>query len=85
MLDIHNFFIKQHNTSMCSFVNDWNIFNKGWYNIKLILEKLLIYFIYFLVYIRKKIPSEFKKSAICKLFFRIISEIYIILLDTYCL
>jgi hypothetical protein len=85
MLDIHNFFIKQHNTSMCSFVNDWNLFNKGWYNIKIILENLLIYFVYFLVYIREKIPSEFKKSAICKLFFRIISEISIILLDTYCL
>jgi hypothetical protein len=85
MLDIHNFFIKQHNTSMCSYVNDWNLFNKGWYNIKIILEKLLIYFVYFLVYIREKIPSEFKKSAICKLFFIIISEISVILLETYCL
>jgi len=85
MLDIHNFFIKQHNTSMCSYVNDWNLFNKGWFNIKIILEKLLIYFVYFLVYIQEKIPSEFKKSAISKLFFVLISEISIILLDTYCL
>jgi hypothetical protein len=85
MLDIHNFFIKQHNTSMCSYVNDWNLFNKGWFNIKIILEKLLIYFVYFLVYIQEKIPSKFKKSAISKLFFVLISEISIILLDTYCL
>ena len=40
MLDIHTFFIKQSNTQMCSYVNDWNIINKIHNYIKLKVEKI---------------------------------------------
>ena len=33
LLDIHSFYIKKTNTSMCSYVEDWNIYNKYCYNI----------------------------------------------------
>ena len=85
MLDIHNFFIKQNNTSMCSYVNEWNYVNKGWNYFKKIFENITILFVYFLVYIKKRVSNEFQKSAICKIFLKITQEIFITLLDTYCI
>jgi hypothetical protein len=42
LLDIHNFFIKQTNTDMCSYVNDWTIFSKVRIFLKTIIEKFYI-------------------------------------------
>jgi hypothetical protein len=44
LLDIHSFYIKQTNTQMCSYVNDWSLLSKGGNYIKWLVEKLIIYF-----------------------------------------
>ena len=85
LLDIHSFYIKQTNTQMCSYVNDWSLISKGGNYIKWLVEKLIIYFIYFVVLISKRIPAEFKESVVCKLISKILYDIFIIILESRCL
>ena len=85
LLDIHNFYIKQSNTQMCSYVNEWSISNKMFNYIKIIIEKFCIYFTYFAIYIKVNLSEEFKDSIIYKLLSKISQDIFIIILETYCL
>ena len=85
LLDIHNFYIKQTNTQMCSYVNDWSFTNMGFNYIKILIEKMLIYITYFLIYVKSKIPSTFETTVLYKILSKITHEIFIIILETYCL
>jgi hypothetical protein len=85
LLDIHNFFIKQTNTDMCSYVNEWSIFNKSHIFLKTIIEKILIYFTYLAFLIKKYIPHKIKNYTLYKIFSKIIYETYVILLQSYCI
>jgi len=85
MLDIHSFFIKQSNTSMCSYVNEWNYINIFFNYVKYIIEKLVVYITCLLIYFENKMPVEFKSSIISKIFIKIIQDIFVIILETYCL
>ena len=85
MLDIHNFFIKQTSTSMCSYVNDWNYLNNTRNCFKQVFEQIIIWFIYVLVYIKKKVSLELQNSVISKICIKIMREIFVIVIDTYCI
>jgi hypothetical protein len=85
MLDIHSFFIKQSCTPMCSYVNEWNYLNLFWIYFKNSIEKIFIYFTYIFISIKNNLPEDFKCSIICKITAKIIQDIFIIILDTYCL
>ena len=85
MLDIHNFFIKQSNTSMCSYVNEWNYTNLCFNYFKFIIEKILVYFTYILIYFENKMPIDFQSSVISKIAIKIIQDVFVIILETYCL
>ena len=43
LLDIHNFYIKQSSTEMCSYVNDWSIIDKSRNFIKKMTERAVLY------------------------------------------
>ncbi len=83
LLDIHSFYIKKSNTSMCSFVGDWNIINKFNYNLKLVLEFIVIYVLYFINYIKKYMPHDIKDNILIKIISKISFDIFSILMDTY--
>jgi hypothetical protein len=85
LLDIHNFYIKQSNTQMCSYVNDWSVINKMFNYIKIVIEKIFIYFTYFAIYIKINLSEDFKQNIIYKLLSKITHDIFIIILETYCL
>ena len=85
LLDIHSFYIKKSSTSMCSFVDNWNIINRGHYNTKLAFESILIYIIYFINYIKKYLPEDIKDNIFVKIIGKILFDIFSIILDTYCL
>jgi hypothetical protein len=85
LLDIHNFFIKQSNTDMCSYVNDWSLFEKFRILLKTFIEKILIYFVSIIVIIKKYIPKEIEDYVLYKIFLKITYETYIILLNSYCI
>jgi hypothetical protein len=88
LLDIHNFYIKQSDTQMCSYVNDWSVTNKTFNYLKVLFEKITINFIYLVIYFKKIIiPFEydFENTIVYKIISKITHDIFIILLETYCL
>jgi hypothetical protein len=85
LLDIHNFFIKQTNTDMCSYVNEWSLFNKARIFLKSVIEKILIYFIYLVFLIKKYTPHKIKDYTLYKILSKITYETYVILLQSYCI
>jgi len=85
LLDIHNFFIKESRTSMCSYVNDWTIVERYYYKLKFIFERFFVYIIYFLYILKKNLPFDLTNTLFYKLVTKILREIFIILLETYCL
>lgn len=52
ILDIHKFFIKECNTTMCSDLDHWSIYNYTTYYIYTIIEKITLFFIAFVSYIK---------------------------------
>jgi hypothetical protein len=76
MLDIHNFFIKGGSqTQMCSYVNDWSLYNYFLMSIRYLIEKIIIYKIFFLNMISVNLSKEFKRGLFCKFMSKIGSEI----------
>jgi hypothetical protein len=85
LLDIHNFFIKQSSTQMCSYVNNWSVLNKSFNYLKIVVEKICIYVVYFLIHLKEKIPDDFKNTVLFKILESVSRETFIICLETYCL
>ena len=85
LLDIHNFFIKQTNTDMCSYVNEWSLFSKSHIFLKKIVEKFCVYFVYSLVLLQRYIPDNIKDYVLYKILSKIKYETYVILLQSYCI
>lgn len=81
LLDIHTFFIKQTSTSICSYMNDWNIFHKFHYNLKLKLEKINVFIIYIIVFFKKYFPSEYQYH---KTITNILYDSYKCIIGNYC-
>jgi hypothetical protein len=85
LLDIHNFFIKQTNTDMCSYVNEWSLFNKSRIFLKTVVEIFFVYFTYIVVVIQRCIPDNVKEYVLYKILSKITYETYVILLQSYCI
>jgi hypothetical protein len=85
LLDIHSFFIKKTNTHMCSYVEDWNIVNNCKYNLKILLENIIVLTFYLFYKIKKYIPEYITNNVIIKLIHKIIFEVFVLLLENYCL
>jgi hypothetical protein len=85
LLDIHSFFIKKSSTQMCSYVNDWNFLNIGFNYLKFLIEKICIYATYIFIFIKKNITNEQKDSFLFKIFSKIFQDMFVLILETYCL
>lgn len=84
LLDIHNFFIKQSNTHMCSYVDEWNLFDRFRNSIKTIIERIFVFIVWFIVYSQKYVSPEVFKSSIFKLFRKVFTEFAKGVLEYYC-
>jgi hypothetical protein len=84
LLDIHTFFIKQTNTSICSYVNDWNLKHKIVHIIKLKLEKINISIIYFILFLKKHFPLEYQGNPTCIMISNMLYDIYNNFIGNYC-
>jgi len=83
LLDIHCFFIKGTTTSMCSFVDEWNSLYYFINIIKYIIERIIIYFIYFINNYREYINID-NENVFIKIVYKISYDIFCIFLETYC-
>ena len=82
MLDIHNFFIKGSQTQMCSYVNNWTLYNYFCMSIRYFIEKIIIYKVYFLNIISMNLSKEFKQNILCKLALKIGEEFFKVFLES---
>ena len=85
LLDIHNFFIKQTATPMCSYVEDWNWSHFLNHQLKIGFERVFLYMIYFLVFIKTYISTEMESSLLYRFLSKMAYELYVLLLETYTL
>ncbi len=83
LLEIHCFFIKGTNTSMFSYVNDWNIINKFKHNCKLILERIIKYILYLVIYLKQFVNNDMYDNIFYKLASKIIYDLFCLILETY--
>lgn len=84
LLDIHTFFIKQSNTSMCSYMNDWTIFHKLHHGMKYILEKINLYILSFCILVKKNFPEQLEEHVLYKMISNIMYDIYNNIIGCYC-
>jgi len=84
LLDIHNFYIKESSTQMCSYVHTWGLLDKVHLIIKKFIEYFIIYFIKVYVYLKKIISPEIYDNIFGKIIGKIVKEIYVLLIDHYC-
>ena len=85
LLDIHSFFIKKSNTPMCSYVNEWSYSNICFNYTKTIIERICIYLIHILIFVKTHISDEFKETVLYKILSKISYDVFIIILENYCL
>jgi predicted patatin/cPLA2 family phospholipase len=86
ILDIHLFFIKENNTKMCSYVEDWGIINVLQQRVKkTIIEIIIFWFVYSIYLVKKYLPLEiYNTNIIFKILKKIIADVYVIIIENYC-
>jgi len=85
MLDIHNFFIKDGSqTQMCSYVNNWSMYNYFLMSIRYLIEKIIIYKIYFLNLINANLPNKFKQGLFYNFMNKIGKEVLCMFIHSNC-
>jgi hypothetical protein len=84
MLDIHNFYIKDSPTQMCSYVNKWGLLDNAQILIKRTIEYLVVYFIRLYLYLKKNISPELYNNIFGKIIGKIVGDIYVALIEHYC-
>jgi hypothetical protein len=81
MLDIHNFFIKGSQTQMCSYVENWSLYNYFLMNIRYLIEKIIIYKVFFFTMINANLSNKFKNGLFCKLITKMAREIMAMIIN----
>ena len=56
ILDVHGFFITQHGTAMCSYLNEWTWCDTKIDTLKYIIERIVIHIIYLMLVIKPYVP-----------------------------
>jgi hypothetical protein len=85
LLDIHSFFIKGTNTPMCSYVNNWTIYNYGVNGLKTLVERIMIYIVYYIFIFKNLLPGDFKDTLFYKIISQTTYDVFTIMLEHYCL
>ena len=83
LLDVHNFFIKNSSTSMCSFVEEWSFIHWIHYYQKKIIEFLFLNILSFFLFFKNFLTKEMTECFLCRFLSKVFYEFYILILDTY--
>ena len=85
ILDIHYFYLKEKDTSMCSYVNDWTLRNKMFLYMKLLLEYIILAIVKIIIYCKSLFPHNFNKTKISKNILNIVKELYTSFIRNNCI
>lgn len=81
LLDVHNFFITNRTTPMCSYVSQWSLIDKGKYLFRHFVEHILV----FVFALLREVESNHSTHVLYKLIKILSKETYQLLLKNYCL
>jgi hypothetical protein len=87
MMEIHYFFVNNKRTEMCSYVNNWSVLNKGIFQLKMYIEKLIIYILHIFLFVfslSKNTSSFIKDSFYFKLSVYMTRCFFNFCLENYC-
>ena len=85
LIDTHKFFIKNHNTEFCSYVNDWGITKKVYNKCKNMLERFFIYILFIIYTSNKYITHENRNHFIYKTIQKCFYTLYVSFVKKYCI
>jgi hypothetical protein len=83
LLEVHNFFVKQNNTSMCSYVNDWWLNYKIYFLTRVVLEKIVVFVIIWLIKTYNLLKPMIAKSTLLKIANSVTKEVFIMICKRY--
>ena len=83
LLEVHNFFVKQNNTSMCSYVNDWWLNYKIYFLTRVVLEKIVVFIIIWLIKTYNLLKPMIEKSTLLKIANSVTKEVFIMICKRY--
>ena len=76
VIDTYNFFLKNRETKMCSFVERWSAFNRMYYTVCSLGYKVIIVIIYVISILINAVSPSFKKTHFYKHFSPVFYKIY---------
>ena len=94
ILDIHTFFMTKHSTSICSYINEWSIFEQIKYWIFICILKMITYLMHKIYLLNKIITISCKKqnkpntkyhSNNSTDYQNFLHSLYLYILKTYCI
>jgi hypothetical protein len=85
LLDIYCFFIKQSSTPMCSFLEEWSYSHLFFHSIKIGIERICVLLVHICVYISHFFPNPWKGTLLYKIVSIMSYDVFVVLLETYCL
>jgi len=81
IMEIHDFFLHKSNTTMCSYVNNWRMYDYGFHRFKELIWVVFIYFMMFSSFIYKKLNPRLSSYSVFNLikniFKKFVIDIYI--------
>ena len=83
LLEVHNFFVKQNNTSMCSYVNDWWLNYKIYFLTRVVLEKIIVFILIWLIKTYNLLKPMIAKSTLLKIANSVTKEVFIMICKRY--
>jgi hypothetical protein len=85
LLDIHTFYIKQRSTQMCSYVDEWECSDNIHFFFKKMIEKIILYSVYFFKLLFKLLPYDIDKNFVYIIVSKSLYITYSTFLETYVL
>ena len=85
LLDIHNFYVTERNTMMCSYLSDHGYIHYFYYKIRHIIAYSVFYLLCIIYSLRKKIKNLTENFFFFKLFHKILCATYYTYVESYVL
>lgn len=85
ILDAYSFFYKREKTNMCSYLDQWNILDKGYSYLKKILEIFFFWNLWLFYILERYVLDEITHTFFHKLFYQLLHHFYRSIIEWYCI
>jgi hypothetical protein len=85
ILDAYSFFYKREKTTMCSYLDQWNILDKGYSYFKKFLEFFFFWNLWLFYILERYVLDEITHTFFHKLFYQLLHHFYRSIIEWYCI